>query len=106
MPSYTHDSAEKTITNLLPKKDPPIVVYCWSVRCPMAGYMLDRLVKMGYNKLYRPLKASLLDRGNGTVLIRSISKSRNRSRGSIRARVRMLLLISSVFRVLVYVCEN
>ena len=48
-----HNSAEKTITNLLPKKDSPIVVYCWSVRCPMAGYMLDRLVKMGYNKLYK-----------------------------------------------------
>ncbi len=48
-----YTSEEKIIKTALPKKDAPIVVYCWSVRCPMSQYMVDRLVSLGYTKLYK-----------------------------------------------------
>ena len=48
-----YNSEEAAIKALLPKKDAPIVVYCWSKRCPMAGYMVDRLVALGYTHLYK-----------------------------------------------------
>lgn len=48
-----YNSAEQAIGVILPKKDAPIVVYCWSASCPMSQHMIDRLVTMGYSNLYK-----------------------------------------------------
>ncbi len=48
---YTSEDA--TVKAILPKKDAPIVVYCWSATCPISQRMVDRLVALGYTKLYK-----------------------------------------------------
>lgn len=48
-----YTAAEATIQAILPKKDAPIAVYCWSATCPLSQKMVDRLVALGYSKLYK-----------------------------------------------------
>lgn len=46
------ESTEKEIAAALPSKDSLIVVYCWSTACPASGWLYDKLMAMGYTKVY------------------------------------------------------
>lgn len=47
------DASEAEISAALPKKDQPIVIYCWSEQCPASTWLVDHLIKMGYTNLYK-----------------------------------------------------
>ncbi len=47
-----YDATDAQVAAALPKKNAPILSYCWSVRCPASQHLIDRLVGMGYTNLY------------------------------------------------------
>lgn len=48
-----YTSSEEEIQKLVPSKDTPIIVYCSNAHCPASKLLADRLLDMGYTKIYK-----------------------------------------------------
>lgn len=46
------DATDDQITAAVPSKSTLVVIYCWSESCPASGHLADRMMAMGYTKVY------------------------------------------------------
>lgn len=49
------DSSDKAIINSIPSQTTQVVVYCTNPECIASALLSDRLVKLGYSKVYKYL---------------------------------------------------
>ncbi|MFE0020984.1 rhodanese-like domain-containing protein [Amycolatopsis sp. NPDC059021] len=47
-----HDQVDALAPRLLPDKEAEIIVYCTGASCPNSGIAADRLVALGYSRVY------------------------------------------------------
>jgi rhodanese-related sulfurtransferase len=48
---FPHDQASKLATRMLPKKDAPVVLYCWSSICTRSYKAAEILEALGYTNV-------------------------------------------------------
>jgi rhodanese-related sulfurtransferase len=46
------DSSENDIQTQIPDKNSVVVIYCYSITCPLSGELYDRLTALGYKNVY------------------------------------------------------
>lgn len=48
-----YTSTDKDIKQAIPSVDTPIVVYCSNAHCPASKFLADKLLQLGYTKIYK-----------------------------------------------------
>lgn len=51
--SLPYNTPDKKVLEQIPSFDAKVVVYCSHEKCPASQYMAERLVRLGYKKVYR-----------------------------------------------------
>lgn len=49
----SHDASLEEISAAIPSKDTLVIVYCSNTRCPAGEWLAEKLVTLGYNKVYK-----------------------------------------------------